>query len=192
MQERVLLFPLKEEVSVSEYQSESLEFAVIFETYYKRIYNYISYRVSCRYTTEDLTSQVFVKAMTKIDSYSPKKSPLEVWMFTIARNVVNDYFRAQKRRNIFSIDVIKELVSSKKDPESLFILGESNDKLQMALNTLNARERNMVALKFGANLSNIQIAELVDLSESNVGVILYRTMKKLKVQIENESVVDSK
>lgn len=113
-------------------------------------------------------------------------------MFTIARNVVNDYFRAQKRRNIFSIDVIKELVSSKKDPESLFILGESNDKLQMALNTLNARERNMVALKFGANLSNIQISELVDLSESNVGVILYRTMKKLKVQIENESVVDSK
>ncbi|GGH23888.1 sigma-70 family RNA polymerase sigma factor [Paenibacillus segetis] len=188
MQERVLLFPLiEEEVSIRETQTESLEFTTIFETYYKRIYNYISYRVSCRYTTEDLTSQVFEKVLNKLGTYSSDKSPLEVWMFAIARNVVNDYFRAQKRTKMFSLEGIKELISKKKDPESLYILGESNDKLFRALDTLNERERNIVGLKFGANLSNIQISRIVDLTESNVGVILYRTMKKLKLRIEDES-----
>lgn len=192
-QQRVLRQPLMEQKNViTDCQPQMLDFTSIFENYYKRIFNYISYRVNCRYTAEDLTSQVFEKIMTKLDSYAHQKSPLEVWMFAIARNVVNDYYRVQKRGKWFSLDAIKELVSSKKDPEAQFIVGESNDKLLQALNTLNARERHIVALKFGANLTNVQIAVLVDLSESNVGVILYRTMKKLKIQIENEGVVESK
>lgn len=192
-QQRVLRQPLMEQKNViTDCQPQMLDFTSIFENYYKRIFNYISYRVNCRYTAEDLTSQVFEKVMIKLDSYSHQKSPLEVWMFAIARNVVNDYYRVQKRGKWFSLDAIKELVSSKKDPEVQYIVGESNDKLLQALNTLNARERHIVALKFGANLTNVQIAVLLDLSESNVGVILYRTMKKLKIQIENEGVVESK
>lgn len=53
----------------------------------------------------------------------------------------------------------------------------------MALDTLSAKERNIVALKFGADLKNTEIASLTGISESNVGVILYRSMKKLKAEI---------
>ena len=54
------------------------------------------------------------------------------------------------------------------------------------MNILNERDRNIVSLKFGANLKNQEIAQILDITESNVGVILYRTMKKLKKKIEEE------
>lgn len=161
------------------------EFTYIFETYYKRVFNFIYYRVNCRYTAEDLTSQIFEKVMLKFDTYSESKS-FEVWLFTIARNVVNDYFRSLKRHNFLSIDAIKELISKERTPEDIVEIAETNGKLLKALNVLNERERGIVALKFGADLKNVEIAEVLDLTESNVGVILFRTMKKLKEELERE------
>ena len=74
-----------------------------------------------------------------------------------------------------------------KGPEEIVLTSETNNELTKALNILNARERNIVALKFGANFKNNKIAEILDITESNVGVILYRSMKKLKKKIERDS-----
>lgn len=142
MQERAIPHPYIQKELLSSIDAEAT-FTLIFETYYKRIYNYIHYRVNCHFTAEDLTSQVFEKTMNKINTYSPSKSPFEVWLFAIARNVVND-------------------------------------RLQQALQALHTRERNMLALKFGAELKNTEISQLMGITEDNVGVILYRTMKKLR------------
>ncbi len=86
------------EMELQEKVCMAKEFDYIFETYYKRIFNYVYYRVYCRFTTEDLTSQVFEKAIRKIDTYTQSKAPFEVWLFAIARNVVNDYFRVKKKQ----------------------------------------------------------------------------------------------
>ncbi|MCL6459130.1 MAG: sigma-70 family RNA polymerase sigma factor [Gorillibacterium sp.] len=160
------------------------EFTIIFESYYQRIYNYIHYRVNCRYTAEDLTSQVFEKTITKIATFKVDHSPFEVWLFAIARNVVNDYFRSSRRHNLFFVDIIKARISSHKEPESQAVANESRDMLSKALEVLNPKERNLVALKFGASLKNKEIAELTGMSESNVGVSLFRSLKKLKQEIE--------
>ncbi len=165
---------------------EENELTYIFEVYYERVYNYIFYRVSCHHTSEDLTSQVFEKIVLKISTYSQDKSPFEVWLFAIARNTVNDYFRSIKKQKLFSLDTIKELVSREKTPEDFVVTGETNDKLLRALRILNSRDRNIIALKFGSNLKNNEIAKILGITESNVGVILYRTMKKLKKEIERE------
>lgn len=171
---------------ITEELSKEEKFAHIFEIYYKRVYNYMHYRVNSIEIAEDLTSQVFEKIMVKIDMYSEGKSPFEVWLFAIARNVINDYFRSLKKHKLFSLDTIKDLVSREKTPEDIVLISETNSELSMALKTLNERERNIVALKFGANLKNQEIAQILDITESNVGVILYRTMKKLKKEIEKE------
>lgn len=184
MKQEVLYDSLEKELYERNYILE--EFDDIFDTYYKRIYNYIYYRIYCRFTTEDLTSQVFEKVFLKADTYSQRKAPFEVWLFAIARNVVNDYFREQKKRKILSFDTLRQLVSTKKDPEGIAIREEANDRLLKALNTLNQGERNILALKFGAALKNKEIAELLKLTESNVGIKVYRILKKLKVEIERE------
>lgn len=79
------------------------DFIYIFETYYKRIYNYIYYRINSHHSAEDLTSQIFEKVMIKIDTYNKEKAPFEVWLFGIAKNVVNDYFREQKSIRFFQL-----------------------------------------------------------------------------------------
>ncbi|WZL73411.1 sigma-70 family RNA polymerase sigma factor [Clostridiaceae bacterium 35-E11] len=162
------------------------DFAHIFETYYKKIYNYIYYRVNCQYTAEDLVSQVFEKAMIKINTYAKEKSPFEVWLFIIAKNTLHDYFRRSRKYSFLSMDTIKEFISKRRSPEDMVEISETRDKLLLTLNSLNPRERNIVSLKFGGELKNVEIAEVLNLSESNVGVILYRAMKKLKRELEKE------
>ncbi|WP_246063074.1 sigma-70 family RNA polymerase sigma factor [Paenibacillus ehimensis] len=139
MQQRAIVHPSIPKEAFNRIDAES-QFTYIFETYYKRIYNYVGYRVNCHSTAEDLTSQVFEKVLNKIDTYSPGKSPFEVWLFALARNVVNDYFRRQKRHKFFSLEGLKELVSGSKGPESLFIQREFNDNLQKALDALSAKD----------------------------------------------------
>jgi len=168
------------------YEVKEQEFAYIFETYYKRVYNSIYYRVHCQYVSEDLTSQVFEKIMLKIHTYNEEKSYFEVWLFTIVRNVVNDYFRSQKKHQWISIESILHLKSESKEPEELMINAEAKDELLEAVKTLNVDERNLVACKFGANLKNKEIAQVLGISESNVGVKLYRIMKKLKTKLREE------
>ena len=163
------------------------EFTEIFELYYKRVYNYTYYRVNSQEVAEDLTSQIFQKIMLNLNTYTTEKSKFEVWMFSIARNTINDYFRKQKRHKIISIDSILDLVSKDKGPEDLMINKERNNKLMNALNVLDAKERNIIAYKFGANLKNTEIAKILNISESNVGVKLHRIMKRLKNEMEKEA-----
>ena len=172
--------------ALDEKKSRDKDFTYIFETYYKRIYNYIYYRINCNEEAEDLASEIFEKAMIKINTYSEDKSPFEVWLFAIARNVINDYFRRLKKHKVFSMEKLKKLISTEKNPEDVFVKSETNDELLKALNILNTKERNIVAFKFGANLKNKEISEIMGITESNVGVILYRTMKKLKKELERE------
>ncbi|MGN9163809.1 sigma-70 family RNA polymerase sigma factor [Tissierellaceae bacterium HCP3S3_D8] len=182
--QQVALADIRDKKEIKDCEHIETDFIYIFETYYKRVYNYIYYRINSHHSAEDLVSQVFEKVMFRIDSYCEEKSPFEVWLFAIAKNVINDYFRESEKYKIFSIDLIKDFISSKKTPEDIVEISETNDELLKALKTLGTRERNIIALKFGADLKNTEIAEVLELSESNVGVILYRTMKKLKRELE--------
>lgn len=161
-------------------------FTYIFENYSQRVYNYIYYRVNSHYTAEDLMSTVFEKIMLKIDSYSEKKASFEVWLFAIARNVLNDHFRSLKRHTFFSLDIIRDLISKQPGPEEKVIANEANNKLLNCLKSLSEEERHIIALKFGANLKNVEIAEVLGTSSNNVGVMLFRIIKKLKILMEKE------
>lgn len=165
---------------------EGLDFTYIFEAYYKRIYNYYYYRVQNQHIAEDLTSQLFEKVMTKISSYESHKAGFEVWLFAIARNVLNDYFRSQKKYPWSSLDSVLELIAEEANPEQMICQAEETKMLLGMIKSLKEKERNIIAYKFGANLKNKEIAELLEIGEKNVSVILYRTLKKLKVKLEGD------
>lgn len=173
----------KERIAVS----AETEFEVIFETYYTRIFKYIRFRVDCEYTAEDLTSQVFEKVLTRYRTFRANRSPFEVWLIAIARNTVNDYYRRQQKRKLFSLDLFKESASREQGPEDRTLVREAETELNRALQTLKPQERHILALKFGAGMKNVQIAEFTGLTESHVGVTLFRATKKLKMDLEREN-----
>ena len=163
---------------------DTLDFNYIFETYYKRIYNYNYYRLHNQEIAEDLTSQVFEKVMIKLESYSKDKAKFEVWLFTIARNILNDYLRRQKKFIWTPLDDVFETITKDSLQEESILQQEQNTLLLEAVRTLNEKERTMIAYKFGADLKNKEIATLMNMNERHVGVMLHRTLKKLKIAME--------
>ncbi|WP_110944924.1 sigma-70 family RNA polymerase sigma factor [Paenibacillus phocaensis] len=190
LQQRALFPTVKEQDKQDQEErtagSVETEFDAIFETYYSRIFKYIRFRVDCEYAAEDLTSQVFEKVLTRYRTFRADRSPLEVWLIAIARNTVNDYYRRQKRRKLFSLDLFKESASQEQGPEDRTLIREAETELNRALQLLKPQERHLLALKFGAGLKNVQIAEFTGLSESHVGVMMFRAMKKLKLELERK------
>ncbi|TBL74682.1 sigma-70 family RNA polymerase sigma factor [Paenibacillus thalictri] len=159
-------------------------FTQIYNMYYKRVHKYICYRINNHHAAEDICSHVFEMVISKYHTFSPGKSNFEVWLFAIARNAVTDYFRSQKKRAHFSLHSILDLVLPKSSPEDLVIRDDNHQALFQALAKLNDKERNIIAMKYAAGLKNSEIADLLGVSGSQIGVVLYRCLKKLHKELE--------
>lgn len=126
---------------------------------------------------EDVTAAAFERAYRKRRRFDPRRGSRRAWLFGIARNAALDELRRRKR--------IAELTT---DPEDLAAAGTEHEAeaslrraaLRDAMRTLEDRERELVALKFFAGLSNAEIATVIGVSESNAGTRVHRTMTKLR------------
>jgi len=163
-----------------EKQSPSEVFAKHYEDNLPKVYRYIRYRVGNTTVAEDLTSAVFEKALDKFGSYRTDKGALSTWLISIARNTVVDHYRAAARRRTVPLEEAIEVPSQDASPEEEAVRQEEIQKLQGYLAKLSQREQEIISMKFGAELHNREIAKVTGLSESNVGVTLYRAILKLR------------
>ncbi|MEQ8674504.1 MAG: sigma-70 family RNA polymerase sigma factor [Aggregatilineales bacterium] len=158
-------------------------FAVLYDYYAPRVYTYIRYRVNDINTADDLTAQTFEKALSSLPNYQPTRSAFSAWLFGIAHHVVTRHYRTRQRQQWFSLDGFLSHQSDISSPEDTAIRNEINNQLLHAVKQLPARERDLIALKFATGLTNREIARITGFSESNVGVIVYRAIKKLREKL---------
>jgi len=157
------------------------EFETIYEQYYKRIYNYCFYCTSNHHNAEDLTSIVFERVLSKYHLYDEGKSLFEIWIFKIARNIVIDYHRANRRNKSSSIEEIQDEISDDGNTlETNVISNELHVYLTQALSCLPDKEKNIVIHKYISRLKSKEIADIMGITENSVGVILHRALKKLQ------------
>ena len=156
----------------------------LYERYFARIYNYIRYRVISRDAADDLVSAVFEKVADHYGSFDPGRHGVEPWLFAIARNTLNDHFRRRKVRGWFTITDREEEIASAESVEGAACRNEDNSRLLSALAALTDAERELIAMKFTLEMTNRDIAAETGLGESNVGVILFRAMRKLRDILE--------
>ncbi|MBN1530326.1 MAG: sigma-70 family RNA polymerase sigma factor [Thermoleophilaceae bacterium] len=152
-------------------------FAELYERCFTRVYGYVASLLRDRSAAEDVTAQAFERAYRKRSSYRPGRGTVEAWLFGIARNAALDELRRRRRHT--------ELDPAREDrtlpgPEEGAELAIRRDVVRAALATLDARERDMVALKFAGGLSNAEIARVLGMTESNAGTRLHRTVTKLR------------
>ncbi len=156
-----------------------------FQEFYRaelpRIYNFFRYRVGDGPLAEDLTSETFEKAWRNRDRYRRDLAAFSTWLFTIARRVALDHYR--KHHTDVPLEEISD-VSANETMEDLAQQRADFARMSVLLAQLEDRERDLVALKYGAGLTNRAIARLTGLSESNVGVILHRTLQTLRSKWE--------
>lgn len=161
----------------------AMSFEEVYRRYFRPLYAFIAMRVGSRAAAEDITAQVFEKALKAYPGYDPGRAALSTWLFAIARNAISDHFRRQRPDEV----ALEEgsAVASEADPHVELEAAELKQSLRQALKVLGAREQELVALKFGAGFTNREIGRLLELSESNVGTILYRSLGKLKTRLED-------
>ena len=174
---------LNEIALVTRVSAEPAAFAAIYDHYFPRVYNYARYRVGDAVTADDLTAQIFERILVNIKSYRPDRAPFSAWLFAIARNTVSDHLRAQRRRRWLSLEALRGQASAESQPEKAMIDDETRSELLAAVAGLTARERDLIALKFAAGMTYRRIAELTGLSQTNVGVILYRAVRRLRAEL---------
>lgn len=156
-------------------------FAEFYEQYMPKIFRYIRYRVNNVQLTEDLTSAAFEKALASFSKYSSDRAKFSTWIFAIARNVVIDHYRVSGRREATRVlEEAAEIPSADLSPEEKLEQKVELQALQLYLAELSDDEREIIQLKFGAELNNRQIAKMLGLSETNIGTRLYRAVRKLR------------
>jgi RNA polymerase sigma-70 factor (ECF subfamily) len=151
-----------------------------FEALYRSaradLYAYVATLLRDPAAAEDVTALAFERAYRRRRTFDRRRGEERAWLFGIARNAALDELRRRRRLAALAVD-----------PEDVYETVEEGAEVALrrtavrsALGKLSAREREIVALKFHAGLSNAELARVIGVSESNAGTLLYRTMEKLR------------
>ena len=158
-------------------------FEGLYNHYVTRVYRYVYARVNSRDEALDLTQQVFLKALDALPNYRSRGGAFAAWLFRIAHHVVADTYR--RRKLTLSWETLPELDSLDEfiydhNPEALFLHQEELKQLQKQLSQLDQPKRELLALRFAADLSSTEIAYVVGKSPAAVKKQLTRIIQTLK------------
>lgn len=163
-----------------------------FEDWYDQhrstVYRYVRFRVATREVAEDVTSEVFLKALRSFERYDPSRASPRTWLLRIARNAVTDHLRSLRRRGSLhvSLDRVPDLVSDTPSQEERVLRQERIQALLNANQTLRPADQEILSLRYGAGLSNSEIADSLGISHNAVAVRVHRALKRLKTAVEAE------
>ena len=145
----------------------------------RRVYSYVAYRIGPGSDAEDVTSEAMLRAVRYRSSFDPKRGKPLSWLIGIARTCIADHQSAR----MLSVSEPPELVSEED------VAHDVVERLSLveAVSRLDSKDRELVALRYGADLSTRQIADLLEMSPNAVDVALHRCRTRLRVELEGTS-----
>ena len=155
-----------------------VHFGLLYEKYFKSIYVFVHRRTDDEELASDITSHVFLKAMINIKKYEHKGVPFSAWLFRIAFNEVNMYFRKSRSNRIVSMEQ-SGIIQIAQEAE----LNDYEDKLELmtaALKQLETDDIQLIELRFFEKRSFAEVAEIIGITENNAKVRIYRIIDRLK------------
>ena len=154
-----------------------------FETLYRSsrddVYAYVATLLRDRAAAEDVTALAFERAYRRRRTFDRRRGEERAWLFGIARNAALDELRRRQRLARLATDP-QDVSLANREPDDGAEVALRRTAVREALAKLSGREREIVALKFHAGMSNAELARALGVSESNAGTLLYRTMEKLR------------
>ena len=157
-------------------------FAKLYDIFFDAVYNFVFYRLRNVDNANDLVSEIFLKVYAHLKDFDKNKSSFKTWLFTITNNALIDYFRYSNKNNTADFpNYFENLFSDETNqPERKLIIDEEKTQILAALDKLNDNERQLIQLKYWFEFSYLEIAEILNLTYSNVRIIHYRALKKLQ------------
>ncbi|MEE8517502.1 MAG: sigma-70 family RNA polymerase sigma factor [Dehalococcoidia bacterium] len=156
---------------------------LLYESAFERVHRYIALRIGFIHEAEDISSEVFLKALRSAGSYRDTGKPLEAWVFRIAHNLVVDHLRKQSRTGVnvpldgaetlASVETVHERIERREDAE----------ELHRALKGLTEPQRQVIALRFGAGMSSEEVADVLGKRSGAVRYLQHAAIEKLRKEL---------
>ena len=179
---------------IEQAKTDPTAFGVIFDLHYSKILNYAIHRTGDVSLAQDITSEVFVKAMRALPKYEWRGIPISVWLYRIAGNELRMNYRKQNR--FLSLDELQETQGF--EPTEC---GDLSEEIQQAqdrisrhklateartlINHLPQHYREVVVLRFGQNKKISEIALILGKREGTVKSLLSRAMARLRKALQD-------
>ena len=170
---------LDEQRLIEEAKADPKAFKILYERYFKAIFLFVLHRIGDKQQTADVTSQIFVKALVNLADYTFRGLPFSSWLYRIAINETNQFFRKTKCERLVVLDDshVNHLY------EEMFADGvedELKSKLPLILERLKSDELQLIELRYLEGRPFRQICEMLGISETNAKVKTYRILEKMK------------
>jgi len=157
-------------------------FAEIYDQHQPAIYRYIFYRLGDAGVAEDLTSEVFVRLVERIDRFTYRGRPLLAWLYTIARNLITDHHRRVQRSPLLPLD--EQVVADRPDPEEAVMDTLIQHRLVAAMDKLTEDQRRVILLKFIEGLDNESVARILGKSVGAIKALQHRALAAMRRILE--------
>ena len=161
-------------------------FGALYDRYFERVYRYVYYRVREDAEAEDVTSEVFFRALRAMPRYEPRQ-PFLAWLYRIARNAVIDRARATRPRLSFEDalahpDAGDHIV----DPDAELLATDRRARLRTALAKLTREQQEVVVLRFVEGLSADEVGKIMGKRAGTVRGLQFRALQALKKHVTPE------
>lgn len=155
-------------------------FGRLYDLYVHPIYRYVYSRIGTSHEAEDVTSQTFIAAFESLARYR-ERGHFSAWLFRIARSKINDHFRRSRRE--VELEAAERVVE-RDDVLGSVIQDEEIRQIRSILKNLNDEEQDLIRLRYVADLSFAEMADLLGKREDAVKKSVYRLLARLKSQME--------
>ncbi len=162
-------------------QHDQEAFAQLYEKYFDKIYRYTSLKIGNQAEAEDMTQQVFLKALRSISSYRWRNVPFSAWLFRIAHNQIVDYLRQKSKRVTASLDESRIIPDDPgRNPQQMAEYRLSIEQLMSATRKLTPSQQEVISLRFAGEMPIAQVAATMGKSEGAVKALQHSAVVALR------------
>lgn len=165
---------------------ETAAFGAIYGKYAGLVFGFVYSRTGDRYVAEDITSDTFLRAIKRIESFTYQGHDLSAWLFTIARNLIADYYKSPRHRlevcvgEIWAADTDRSTLDGLLDAEAVVISNFTNKGLCEAIRQLTKDQYECVVLRYIRQLPIAEVAQILGKNESAVKALSFRAIRTLR------------
>lgn len=154
-----------------------------YQQYGTALYGFLRFHLSSPELAEDLTSEVFLRALKAFDRFNASAGSPRAWLFRIAQNALRDHQRQADRRRMVPMTAMWDLESTGPSPEERLLWEEEVSALLTAMTELTASDRQVIGLCYGSEMSVAEAAEILGLTDTATRTRLWRALGRLRKAI---------
>ncbi len=169
----------EEQVWILAAQQDSRRFEPLYNRYYEAIFRFVHQRINDKHLSGDLTSEVFMKALSSIKSFNSQGIPFSSWLYRIARNILIDRFRRGKNERVVNVET-SALAGMAEEAEVDGVDEVRMNRMLQCLENLPEDDMQLIEMRYFEKRSFKEIGEILGITENNAKVKTYRILDKMK------------